>query len=188
MKCMRTMLVCAMMTTGVLLCLDGRAQEAIPLHLCSVSAFAALALTLGAGDGALDFLWYLGMPGALLALLFPAPAVSAHQALMTAAYVLTHALILAIPAYALFNGRRIRRGKSLYMFALVHALACIAYPVNVCLSTDFLFLMAPPAGTPLEAIFRQGALWYALSLEALCALLLLVTGTILPRMCPKLMK
>ena len=108
MRAMGRLLAASLLLTEGILVLEGRAREALPLHLCGVSALVALALAFGAGAWALDWLWYLGMPGALLALLFPAPAVSRYQALMNVSYVTTHALIIAIPAARMKSGRRVR--------------------------------------------------------------------------------
>ena len=66
----------------------GTNPEAIPLHLCSVSALAAAVLAFKPVQPIVDYLWLLGMPGAILALVFPAPAVSRWQTLFTACYML----------------------------------------------------------------------------------------------------
>lgn len=172
-------------TEGILL-LEGRWQEAIPLHLCSISAIAALALAWGAGKWTLNFLWYLGMPGALLALLFPAPAVSRYQLLLNITYTVTHALILLIPACALASGMRVRRGQNMIMLLAIHLLAAAAYAANLYFGTDFMFLMAPPLGTPLCVPYRLGYGWYLLSLEVLVLALLWITGRLMPALFPKL--
>ena len=181
----RVLAVSVAVTEGILL-LEGRWQEAIPLHLCSVSAIAALALAWGTKGWALDFLWYLGMPGALLALLFPAPAVSRYQALLDLSYMATHALILVIPAYALRRGQRVRRGRIRHMLLTVHVLALAAVAANSILGTDYMFLMAPPYGTPLCVPYRMGYGWYMLSLEGLVLAMLCITGRLMPALWPKL--
>ena len=93
---MGVMILCSMAGTTLMLALQGRIREAVPLHLCSVSALAAAALAFSPAPFVVDFLWLLGMPGAVLALVFPAPAVSRWQTVFTACYVLTHALIALI--------------------------------------------------------------------------------------------
>ena len=93
---MGVMILCSMAGTTLMLALQGRIREAVPLHLCSVSALAAAALAFSPAPFVVDFLWLLGMPGAVLALVFPAPAVSRWQTAFTACYVLTHALIVLI--------------------------------------------------------------------------------------------
>ena len=155
--------------TLALLLLEGRWREAIPLHLCSLSALSAIWLAFFPRQALLDFLWYLGMPGAALALLFPAPAVSRLQALLDASYVVTLALILVIPAVRMACGMRPQRGRSLAMMGTLLVIAAVAGAVNRRLGTDFLFLAAPPAGTPLEAVFDAG---YAIYLAFLFSMML----------------
>ena len=175
------MLLCASLgVTLALLVLEGRWREAIPLHLCSLSALAAIALAFAPRQGLLDFLWYLGMPGAALALLFPAPAVSRCQALLNASYVVTHALILGVPLLAMRRGMRPRRGKTPAMMLALCGIAGAAGVVNGLLGTDFLFLAAPPAGTPLEAVFAVSYPVYLLALlgmmGALCRIMDALAG------------
>lgn len=164
------MLVGSMAVTEGLLLIQGRWQEAIPLHLCSVSAIAAAGLACASKQFLLDFLWYLGMPGALLALLFPAPASSICQPLLNSSYLMTHALILAIPLFKMAYGMRPQPGKTPQMMLSLIVLSGIAAGVNGILKTDFLFLSSPPAGTPLEVIFQFG---YPLYIFVLFALMLL---------------
>lgn len=66
-------ILCSMACTTVMLAVQGRIREAIPLHLCSVSALAAAVLAFMPVQPIVDYLWLLGMPGAILALVFPAP-------------------------------------------------------------------------------------------------------------------
>lgn len=108
---MGVMILCSMAGTTLMLALQGRIREAVPLHLCSVSALAAAALAFSPAPFVVDFLWLLGMPGAVLALVFPAPAVSRWQTAFTACYVLTHALIVLIGLSALAMGERPHVGR-----------------------------------------------------------------------------
>ena len=171
-------LLTSLCVTEALIFLEGSWADALPLHLCSISALAALGVALGARGMALDFLWYLGMPGALLALLFPAPAMSHWQTLLNTSYVATHALILLIPLRAIRRGDWPRRGRAAEMMILLQAVALVAFFVNRALGTDFLFLMAPPAGTPLIPVFRRGYLMYLLVLQAIMLLLCLCMQTV----------
>ena len=109
---MGVMILCSMAGTTLMLALQGRIREAVPLHLCSVSALAAAALAFSPAPFVVDFLWLLGMPGAVLALVFPAPAVSRWQTAFTACYVLTHALIVLIGLSALAMGERPTRARN----------------------------------------------------------------------------
>ena len=169
------MLLCASLgVTLALLVWEGRWQEAIPLHLCSLSALAAIALAFSPCQALLDSLWYLGMPGAALALVFPTPAVSVLQALLDTSYIVTHALILVIPSLRMARGMRPQRGRSLAMMGMLLVIAAVAGAVNRWLGTDFLFLAAPPAGTPLEAVFEAGYPAYLAFLFAMMLALCLI--------------
>lgn len=178
---MGVLLSASLSVTVTLLVLEGRWRDAIPLHLCSLSALAALALAFSPRQFFLDFLWYLGMPGAALALVFPAPAVSRCQALLDASYVVTHALILVIPACCMACGMRPRRGRSPVMMGALLIIAAAAGAVNRRLGTDFLFLAAPPAGTPLEAVFAAGTMVYHLFLFAMMLMLCLLMDALAGR-------
>lgn len=179
MRALGAVLALSMAVTVALVALEGRASEALPLHLCSLSAVAALCLALGARGLALDFLWYLGIPGALLALAFPAPALSRWQTLLNLSYVITHALIVLIPCAAMARGDFPRTGRAAQMMILLQGFALLAFAVNRRLNTDFMFLMAPPAGTPLERVFGWGYLPYLLSLEGIMLATALLMGALL---------
>ncbi len=173
-------LAASMAVTEGLLISQGRWPEAIPLHLCSVAALAAFAAAMGwGGDGIADFLWYLGLPGAVLALAFPAPAQSRHQALFTASYVVTHLLIVLVPLALMRAGRRPRAGRTLRVMLGLQGLALTAGSVNRMLGTNFLFLSAPPAGSPLVFVFSRGYPLYLLTLEAMMLALCLLQGALL---------
>lgn len=171
---MGVMILCSMAGTTLMLALQGRIQEAVPLHLCSVSALAAAMLAFVPAPGIVDFLWLLGMPGAVLALVFPAPAVSRWQTLFTACYVLTHALIVLIGLSALAMREWPRAGRVPRMLTALQALAVTAFFANRALGTDFLFLAAPPGGTPLEWIYRADYGLYIAFLQGMMALLALL--------------
>lgn len=163
-------LAVSLMATLSLLILQGRWREAVPLHLCSVCALLSLFLALRPRAWTLDILFYLGMPGAVLALLFPAPAVSACQIVMNASYVVTHAMILVIPAALMIMGMRPRPGLAARMTAYLLIAALAADTVNRVLDTDFFFLAAPPTGTPLAAVYAWGPRAYVIVLALMMLL------------------
>ena len=179
------LMLASTLLTEVILALQGRFAEAIPMHLCSIASIAAMLVSIGARGMSLDFLWYLGMPGAMLALLFPAPAMSRWQMLFNMSYVATHMLILIIPALAMLGGDWPRRGRALWMMLLLQIIAMVAGIINRALGTDFLFLSAPPAQTPLVSIYRQGYGVYLLVLEGLMFALVLLMQAIRARIGPE---
>jgi len=115
----------------------------------------------------LDFLWYLGMPGAALALLFPAPAAGRLQFVINLSYAATHLLILLIPALMMLLGMRPQAGRAGCALLMLQGIALAAYGINGLLGTNFLFLCLPPAGTPLEWFYEMGMPVYLIALEAL---------------------
>ena len=162
------MLLTSMLCTEGLLVMQDRWREAIPLHICSIAALCALWAAWGERkQGAVDFLWYIGMPGAVLALAFPAPAKSSCQLLFNASYVMTHALIVLILIALLFCGIRPRPAQTVRMMLVLQGIALLAFFVNEALDTDFLFLHAPPPNTPLEWVFGRGYPAYLLVLEGM---------------------
>ena len=172
-------LVLSLCATMTIMAMQGRAREAIPLHLCGLSALAAVAAAFGARGFVLDFLWYIGLPGALLALVFPAPAISRWQTALNLSYAATHALIVLIPLFAMARGARPGPdGAPLTLIALQFA-GLAAFAANRALGTDFMFLCAPPAGTPLEAVFAWGYLPYLCALEGLMLACCLLMGMLL---------
>ena len=172
-------LVLSLAATMAMMAAQGRAREAIPLHLCGLSALAAAAVAFGARGFALDFLWYVGLPGALMALIFPAPAISRWQMALNLSYAATHALIVLIPLAVVARGARPGRdGAPLTLIAL-QAAGLAAFFVNRALGTDFMFLCAPPAGTPLEAVFAWGYLPYLCTLEGMMLVCCLLMGALL---------
>ena len=173
-RTMGALLAASVCVTEGLLIVQGRWREAIPLHLCSVSAIAALIAAAGARGDTLNFLWYLGMPGAALALIFPAPAMSRCQGLFNAAYAATHLLIVFIPAAIIALGDRPKPRLAARMMALLQGIALLAFFANEALGTNFLFLSLPAAGTPLEALYAMGYPVYLLVLEGMMFLVCLV--------------
>lgn len=174
-RTMGAVLLLSLTVTMAIMAAQGRAREAIPLHLCGLSALAATAVAFGARGFALDFLWYLGLPGALLALIFPAPAISRWQTVLNLSYAATHALIVLIPLSAMRRGARPGRESAPAVLIALQCAGLVAFAVNRALGTDFMFLCAPPDGTPLEDVFTWGYLPYLGALEGLmlaCCLLM----------------
>lgn len=168
------LLLISMGITEGLLLWQGRWRETIPLHLCSISALMAFAAAMGhGGEGVVDFLWYLGLPGALLALVFPAPAQSRCQVLMNASYIMTHLLIVLIPLGLMRAGRMARPGRTVQMMLALQGIALCAFAVNEAVGTNYLFLRLPPADSPLVDVYSWGYPVYLMALEgmmfAVCA-------------------
>lgn len=133
----------------------------LPLYLCSINIFL-IALHAWRPSEALDnFLYYICIPAATAALLFPTwtslPAMNFMFLHSTSVHIL-----LAVYPMMLFAAGDIRPsakgiGKSLLLLLVM---AVPIYAVNCLLDTNFMFLMYAPDGNPL-AWFRDhfGSHW-----------------------------
>lgn len=156
-----------------LLYLDGQLslQTGLPLHLCSFSAALCLLLYLRFHTRLYHFVLLLGVPGALMALLFPSVTASSHPWLMKTAFVRLHALIPASALYWLAQKKPLPedpRGA----FLLGNGLVLLAACTNRLTGSNYLFLQAAPQGTPLALLIRQGYPVYIAGLEILCMLVM----------------
>ncbi len=179
-RCRRTvaaLLLCGLMTAMGsqlwLLGLDGALslQTALPLHLCGFSALVGMVLCLCYNKRLFHFLLLLGMPGAGLALVFPAVAACSRPLLMKVAFVRLHALILAVGVFQLRQKRPLP-SDARETFLLGNGLMLLAACVNRLTGSNYLFLRAAPAGTPLAWLIRHGYSIYAAGLELGCMVLL----------------
>ena len=167
--------VCAAMAVqeGVLL-LSGMLtwQTGLPLHLCSMMGVLTLPMLVFRRR----FLWhlsiYLGLPGAALALIFPAVLPTPWPVATELSFFVLHAGLVLAPLLPLGLGWRPspRGAAEAGGFLLTAGLAVIA--VNARLGSNYLFISHPVPGTPLELLARQGLTVYRLALAGLCAVCL----------------
>ncbi len=156
-----------------LLWLDGllTVQTGLPLHLCGFSAVLCVLLCLHFHMRLYHFLLLLGLPGALLALLFPAVTPCSHPLLMKIAFIRLHAMIISVAVFFLAQQKPLptdARGT----FLLGNGLALLAACTNMVTGSNYLFLRAAPTGTPLALLIVHGYGTYIAGLELLCMLLL----------------
>lgn len=141
-----------------MLTLGGRyLPDYLPLHLCSVNILL-IAVHAWRPSVTLDnFLYTVGIPGAMAAMLFPTWTKLPLGNFMHIHSFTVHILLTAYPVMLLFGGdlklgwRYIPR-----CLGLLCALAAVALGVNLLLDTNFMFLMFAEPGNPLYA-FEQ--LW-----------------------------
>ncbi len=145
----------------------------LPLHLCSLSAFLTLPLLSTGRPVFLHFCWYLGLPGGVMALLFPAVAGSSWPNLMATTFMLTHALVVFAPLLWIAQGRLPRRDSAWPVLLAGNIFLAVTYIVDKLIDANYMFLLAAPPGTPLAWMQRLGQVGYLAAIE-LCAVLVVL--------------
>ena len=147
------------------------AAAALPFHLCSFCGFITLPALMKKYRPLWEMMLFLGLPGALGALLFPCPAESPWQDLMNFCFLSLHCLLVIAPLLPLGVGMRpSRHPRGALLWA--NALLLMAALANRLFDANFLFLRWAPPGTPLAFFHRWGAPGYVMWLEGLAVLLL----------------
>ena len=175
---------CAMMTQEAVLLFSGMLtwQTGLPLHLCSLTGLLSLPMLMTQNGLLWHFSLYLGLPGAALALLFPAVPQTDFPQLAHISFYLLHACLMLAPLIPLSLGKRpTLRGAAETWIALM-VLGAAVMAVNALLGSNYLFLHWPVAGTPLSWLSRQGEGMYRAYLALLATLLLAAEGLAAPRL------
>ena len=160
----------AMLTIG------GRYQSSYPpLHLCSVNIFL-IAIHAWRPSVTLDnFLYTVGIPGALAAMLFPIWTELPLGNFMHIHSFTVHILLVAYPVMLLFGGDlKLGVRYAPRCIALLAGLAVIALGFNLLLGTNFMFLMEAEPGNPLyvfEQLWGDHRLGFAVLIPAILAVM-----------------
>ena len=127
----------------------------LPLHLCSVNIFLIVAHSIKPNETLNNFLYAIGLPGALAALLFPTWTKLPLLNFMHLHSFTVHILLAAYPVILTVCGeirpnlRKLPKSLSLLAgFALV-ALTVNLLTMNGECPTNFMFLMSASKGNPL---------------------------------------
>jgi len=146
--------------------------NALPLHLCSLLGLLTLPMLLTRSP----LLWYpslfLGLPGALLALVFPAVAQTPWPRLTELAFHALHCALVLAPLLPLGLGMQPRPWGAAWAMSFLVLLGCVALTVNTLTGGNYLFLNLPAPGTPLDTFARWGLRPYRLLLAGASALVL----------------
>ena len=161
----------AMIAQLLLLKLDGLFtwENALPLHLCSLFGVISIPMLWHSSSVYHEAVCFLGAPGAFLTLFFPAVIRCSHPILMQTAFHQLHVLVALMPLYMHTSGKPLPTDprRTLVMGNGYLVFICL---FNRLFGTNYLFLQAVPAGTPLEWLFSRGAAFYLCALELLCML------------------
>lgn len=123
----------------------------LPFHLCGISVVLITFDIIKPTKIVRYFLYYLGIPGALLALSFPNWTVLPCLNFFNIHSFTIHMMLVIYPVVLVAGGEFSPDIKA--MFKCVLLLICLAIPIyfiNLLCDTNFMFLMDPETGNPLE--------------------------------------
>lgn len=122
----------------------------LPFHLCGISIVLIGFDTIKPTKAVRNFLYYIGIPGAALALLFPNWTTLPPFNFFHIHSFTVHALIVLYPLLLVTNGEVKPTIKTMpKAIILLIALAIPIYFINLACDTNFMFLMEPETGNPL---------------------------------------
>jgi len=152
-----------------LLAADGllSVETALPLHLCGLFGVLSIPLLWWESQPLYEASAFLAGPAAFLTLFFPAVIPCSHPQLMALAFHQLHVLVALTPVFLA------RCGKPLPVNPRRTLILGSGYLLFVCafnraFHTNYLFLRAAPAGTPLFWLLSYGQPVYIAALLMLC--------------------
>lgn len=123
----------------------------LPFHLCGISILLIGFDLIKQTKTVRNFIYYIGIPGAMLALLFPNWTVLPCNNFFHIHSFTIHALIVLYPLLLVTSGEVKPDIKTMPKCVLLLVLMAIPiYFINLIFDTNFMFLMSPDKGNPLE--------------------------------------
>ena len=159
----------------IMLIIGGRYRVSyLPLHLCSINIFLIVLHAWKPYKILGGYLYTVGIPGALAAMLFPTWTSLPLGNFMHLHSFTVHILLALYPIVLGFAGELAPQTKELPKYlGLLVCMAIPIYGINLLLDTNFMFLMSADPGNPLY-IFEQ--IWgsHLLGFPVLIAAVILV--------------
>lgn len=127
----------------------------LPFHLCGINILLIGFDLIKQTKTVRNFLYYIGIPGAMLALLFPNWTALPCVNFFHIHSFIVHLLLVMYPVILVTSGEvkpNIRTMPKCVL--LLIGLAIPAYILNLIFDTNFMFLMSPETGNPL-GLFEQ---------------------------------
>ncbi len=123
----------------------------LPFHLCGINILLIAFDIFKPTKMVRSFLYFFCIPGAALALLFPNWTEVPFWNFFHQHSFKVHALLLMYPLMLITSGQlRLKLYDALKSLALLIAIAIPVYGLNLWWGTNFMFLMSPDTGNPLE--------------------------------------
>jgi hypothetical integral membrane protein (TIGR02206 family) len=143
-------------------------QTTLPLHLCSIMVWITVYVAFTGNKKLYDFTYFLGIGGALQALLTPADASMydiPHYRIMQT--LIAHGLLIAIPIYmTVVEGYRPTLASFKRIFIWTNIYMVFIFFLNQAIGSNYLFIAEkPPSPTLLDVLSPWP--WYILQLEIL---------------------
>ncbi len=123
----------------------------LPFHLCGINILLIAFDVIKQTKTVRSFLYYFSIPGAALALLFPNWTTMPLFNFFHLHSFIIHILLVMYPLLLVTTGQIDKDLKSAFKgVVLLIALAIPVYGLNLLWDTNFMFLMRPDSGNPLE--------------------------------------
>lgn len=123
----------------------------LPFHLCGINILLIGFDLIKQTKTVRNFLYYIGIPGAMLALLFPNWTVLPCMNFFHIHSFTIHLLLVMYPVILVTSGQVKPNIKTMpKCILLLIGLAIPIYFINLIFDTNFMFLMSPDTGNPLE--------------------------------------
>ena len=151
----------------------------LPLHLCSLLGVVTLPMLLTRSRSLCSAALFIGVPGAFMALIFPAVLRTPWPGVTALAFHTLHASLVCAPWLVIAGGWQpvptdaVRAG----VFLLIAGL--LAMLVNPLTGGNYLFMAYPIAGTPLAWLGQWGIWPYRILLGLLAGMVLAAEALIL---------
>lgn len=147
-------------------------DTALPLHLCSLMGVLSLPVLLTRRPLLLNASLFVGVPGALLALIFPAVLETRWPRVTQLAFYALHAALVCASLLPMAAGWRPRPSGAAMAFLFLLTAGAAAGIANALTGGNYLFLAGPVEGTPLMWLGRWGLPVYRLLLAGAAGLVL----------------
>jgi len=146
-------------------------EVTLPLQLCDLSLFLAIAVLLTKRQLLAELLYFWGVGGATQAILTSDIGPYTFPHFVFYQFFISHAVILLACIYMIsVEGFRPSKRSVLKTFLITNLYALIIYPINILTKGNYLFLSRKPEGGSLLDLLGPWP-WYILSLEAVALLL-----------------
>jgi hypothetical integral membrane protein (TIGR02206 family) len=146
-------------------------RNALPFHLCSFTVMMTVPMLWFKHEKLFQFCWFLGMPAAMTALLFPAVGYSPWPALARWLFLTIHATITYAPLMMYACGSRPKRDGMWTTLIIGNVMMVGALIMNSVFDANYMFLSEAPLGTPLTFLAANGKAAYLAALEGIALIL-----------------